>query len=290
MIDTAIVVCRFLFDAAAIYLWGSAVYLWLLVEPDLRLALWRRQTAIRRAAIVTVLVATAAILPLRTAVIGGDWSAAANADMLVAVITATNIGTAWSVQMAASLTLVLALLTLPVRIAPAATALLAGLTLASLSLTGHAAMNGGWVQPANNALHLLTGGFWIGALPVVLALLPALSQQATRVAAIRALSRFSTAGHVAVALVAASGVVSATLILGRFPPTPGSTYEVLLLVKIGLVALMIVTAVINRYVFVPRLQRHANGIRALAAGTLAEIAMVTVVIALVATFGMMTPA
>lgn len=292
MIDAGIIACRFAFDAAAILLWGSSVYLWLFVERGLRTELWNRLTPIRRLAVAILLVATVLILPLRTAVIVGDVAAAASPDMLFAVVTATNIGLAWSVQMAAGAALALFVSIVPVRHAIAGVPVLSAILLASLSLTGHAAMNTGWlqtVQQINNTMHLLAGGFWIGALPVVLMLVPGLAQAESKRSALEALKRFSSAGHLAVALVILSGVVSATMITGRFPPEPGSTYEVLLLIKIGLVGVMVILALVNRYVIVPRMRLGGAAGRALARGTLAEIVVATIVIGLVAAFGMLPP-
>lgn len=70
-----------------------------------------------------------------------------------------------------------------------------------------------------------------------------------------------------------------------------SPYQVRLLVKIGLVALMALTAVFNRYVLVPLLQRDkAPAVRALKAGAVLEIALGAVAVALVAAFGTQEPA
>lgn len=288
MIDAAIAACRILFDSAALFLWGSSAYLAVSVPSGLRTALWQRLAAARLFAMAALLLATATILPLRTLLIAGT----VDAGMLMAVATGTNVGTAWMVQMATALVLLLALLALPKTLAPAVTALLGAILLASLSLTGHAAMNSGalgLLQGANNALHLLAGGAWIGALPVLLLLLPLLRDPARRPDALLALRRFSNGGHVAVALVIASGFLSTWLITGTVLPWPSSPYRGLLLIKIALVAAMVVTAIVNRYVIVPRMRADARAGRALAIGTLTEIGLVTLVIGLVGVFGMLEP-
>lgn len=214
-------------------------WVWLLVPAGLRAALWNRLTAARRIATGALAVSLVALLPLRTVLIGDGWASATDPQMLFAVVTATNIGTAWSIQVALSAALPLALALLPAKAAPAVITLLSAGLLASLSLTGHAAMNAGWlglVQQVNDGLHLLAAGFWIGALPVVLMLLPQLAASGDTVVALK---RFSNAGHLAVALVVLSGIASTVLITGRFPPEPTSAYQTLLLAKMALVAAMV---------------------------------------------------
>lgn len=292
MIDAAVAGSRFLFYAGALFVWGAGAFLSLLVPPGIRPQLWKRLAAARALAVAALLVATLVMLPLRTAVIGGSWEAVTDPAMLVAVITATSIGAAWSVHMLAAVLLAIGPAMLPPGARPAACTVLAGILLTSLSLTGHAAMNSGWIgllQQVNNVLHLMAGGAWVGALPVILLLLPLLRDDATRSAASTALRRFSNAGHGAVILVAASGVLSTMLITGGFPPAPSSAYRTLLLIKIALVAAMILVAIGNRYLLVPRMRAHPDAARTLAIGTLTEIALVAAVIGLVATFGMMEP-
>lgn len=74
-----------------------------------------------------------------------------------------------------------------------------------------------------------------------------------------ALRRFSMAGHLAVALVIATGAANTALILGKLPVNQTSPYQLLLAAKIILVFAMSAIALINRYVFVPQLVRGPNG-------------------------------
>ncbi|MGV3490701.1 MAG: copper homeostasis membrane protein CopD [Devosia sp.] len=292
MIDAAIAAARFGFDAGTLFLFGAGAFVCLLVPRPLRQQLWVRLSAVRGWSIAAVLVATLTVLPLRTAVIGGGWEAAGNPEMLVAVIPATNIGTAWSIQIVVAMVLALGQTLAPQRFGPAPYMVLAGVLLASLSLTGHAAMSPGWMglaQQLNNTLHLLAAGAWVGALPALIYLFPLLRDPERRADAGLALRRFSTAGHFAVILVAASGIVSTLLITGNFPPAPTSAYRSLLLIKIGLVVAMILCAVVNRYVIVPKLRNRPGAIRALVVGTVAEIVLVAGVLGLVAIFGMIDP-
>ena len=88
----------------------------------------------------------------------------------------------------------------------------------------------------------------LGALVPLLIILPMLDVPARRGQAGVALRRFSTAGHAAVALVIATGVLNTLMILGRWPTDLQSPYQALLFAKILLVAAMTVLALANRYI------------------------------------------
>ncbi|PST22992.1 copper resistance protein CopD [Rhizobium sp. JAB6] len=289
---TALQLCRFLHDASLMLLWGACAYLSLLVPRALADTVWRMVAKpfllIAAIAVLTVL----AVLPVTTANIGNGWSDALDAGMIHDVIFKTTVGAAWQAQALAAIVMAGALL-LPEKRCRYGLTLGAGLGLASLSLTGHASMLEGWlkqVHRANDILHVLAGGGWLGALVPLLSTLRLLGRPECRAEAQLALRRFSNAGHVAVALVIVSGIVNTLLILKRLPTDWSSPYQMLLAVKIALVAVMAVLAIINRYVFVPWIGRnHDRALLALRLGSVAEIVIAIVVIALVAVFGMLEP-
>ncbi len=149
----------------------------------------------------------------------------------------------------------------------------------------------GVIHVLNHAVHLLSGGFWLGSLLLLPACLARLRDPAECKEAAVALRRFSRAGHVAVALVIASGVVNTILVLGRWPLDPGSPYQMLLAAKIVLVAGMTGLALVNRYVFVPDIRKQPDrAIAGIRAGTYAELALGAGVLILVAFFGLLDPA
>ncbi len=289
---TALQLCRFLHDASLMLLWGACAYLSLLVPRALADTVWRMVAKpfllIAAIAVLTVL----AVLPVTTANIGNGWSDALDAGMIHDVIFKTTVGAAWQAQALAAIVMAGALL-LPEKRCRYGLTLGAGLGLASLSLTGHASMLEGWlkqVHRANDILHVLAGGGWLGALVPLLPTLRLLGRPECRAEAQLALRRFSNAGHVAVALVIVSGIVNTLLILKRLPTDWSSPYQMLLAVKIALVAIMAVLAIINRYVFVPWIGRnHDRALLALRLGSVAEVVIAIVVIALVAVFGMLEP-
>lgn len=235
------------------------------------------------------LVATTLIgLPLRAALVGEGWSDALDPLTISALLTDTSIGTAWLGQGAATL-LLLASTRLAEGFRIAATALSSALLLGSITLTGHtAAGDGGAWRHANALIHLLTAGAWFGALAPVLLGLPLLKHAALGAQAKVALMRFSSAGHVVVAAVILSGLGNMFFIFGGLPKNWTQPYQCLLGLKIGLVVLMALVAIGNRYVWLPR-SKQADGLPWLWAGTLGEILLAFAVIGLVAWFGTLAP-
>jgi putative copper resistance protein D len=242
-------------------------------------------------AIVAVATAAAA-LPVETATIGSGWNDAADRTTLEAVLFETGVGRAWQLQAVASL-LVLAALLFPRHLRLRALAFASALALVSLALTGHAVMHAGWTGAAhriNDALHVLAAGAWLGALIPLFLVLVALGLPEWQGAAGVALAHFSTAGHIAVALVVASGIMSTFLILGGWPTDWLSPYQAMLAAKIAVTAVMIVIALFNRYTLVPQiLDQPQRTLRSLRLGVIAEIALGLIAIGLVSVFGMLDP-
>jgi copper resistance protein D len=98
----------------------------------------------------------------------------------------------------------------------------------------------------NHILHLLSGGCWLGSLVVLPAGLARLRDPALCAHATIALRRFSSAGHIAVALVVITGIVNTSSIVGGWPDDLASPYQLLLNAKIVLVIAMACLAVTNR--------------------------------------------
>ncbi|WP_413991564.1 copper homeostasis membrane protein CopD [Labrys okinawensis] len=290
--DTALALCRFLHDASVMLLWGGCAYLAWLVPRELAEAVGRR---LRTLTIVAVAVAVATVLlalPLETAEIGEGWNDAIDLETIHDVLFGTTVGSAWMAQFLCALVLAGAAL-VRWRARLVAMAVASGLLLASLALTGHAVMQSGWTGAghiANDIVHVLAGGAWLGALIPLLPVLAALSNPARRSDAGRALRRFSNVGHAAVALVLASGLINTLLILGHLPLDWSSPYQQLLTAKIVLVAVMTGLAIVNRYVFVPMMKRsRINVTAALRFATIAEIALGLGAIGAVSVFGMLEP-
>jgi copper resistance protein D len=290
--EVALAVCRFLHEASAMLLFGAFAYLATLVPRDLACVVGRRLRSARVILIALAAATTAAALPVKTALIGDGWPDAFDPTATRAVLFETSVGGAWQAEAGAALLLVATLAaSAPYR--QAATALAAGLLVASLALTGHAVMQEGWLGMAhrvNDAVHVLSGGAWLGALVPLLPILAMLNDPERCGAAEMALRQFSTAGHVAVALAILSGVINTILVLGRWPTDWSSPYQTMLAAKIALVVAMVCLALVNRYRFVPRMAAHRrDAAGAIRSNTIAELTLGLGVIGLVSVFGLLAP-
>ena len=140
--------------------------------------------------------------------------------------------------------------------------LLAGLALALPAATSHAAT----ASPAGfaaigaitDAVHLLTAGFWLGGLAVLLLLFRRREPNM-----LLALSLFSDWAMVAVLLLVMTGLINAASILLGQKGTASLLYLSVLGAKLVLVAGMIVLAVVNRFRLMPKarealIARHAG--------------------------------
>lgn len=169
--------------------------------------------------------------------------------------------------------------------------ILAGLLLASLAPISHAAA-GGRESPfwgtLNDAVHLLTAGFWLGAL-MVLALLISRRQDKTEALADQ-LRLFSRWGSFVVAMLVLTGLINAASILPASARSLHNSYVDVLLSKIGLVSIMAGLAATNRWHFVPDLKTdRGRNARYLAISIQVELLLGMMVVAIVGYLGLMAP-
>ncbi|HWA17804.1 MAG TPA: copper homeostasis membrane protein CopD [Devosia sp.] len=287
--DLLLEAARFVTYAAALQLFGVAVFQRWLAPGGLRTALEPRA---RPLAILAALVLPAAMLAWLAATAGGmgdGWSSAIDPKTLWLVLTATSFGKIWG-----------PLLILAVLLAAIAfwrshwTALAIGTTVAlcGLGLVGHAAIASGMAGILNRisqALHLLSSAFWLGSLLPLLICLPFFRDPAHMAEADQTLRRFSGLGHFAVALLMLSGVANSWFILGGSGFDLTRPYEQLLALKVMIAIGMVCLAIGNRYVFVPRIPNGGPGLGELAQGTIAEIVFSAAILALVSVIGTMSP-
>jgi putative copper resistance protein D len=286
----ALALVQLCFDAAAIAAYGVSGFIAWIAPNRLGQAIAASSNFLIVAASSLAVLSTLAWLPIEAAVIGESWQSAVDRSTLSAILFDTAIGKAWLVRLALSLLLMAAL---PWRSASIASLVLSGLLLASLALTGHADMDEGMrgvLHILNDALHVLAGGAWLGSLLVLPGCLARLRDPAFCADAKSALRRFSSAGHLAVALVIATGIINTALVLRSWPTDFASTYQMLLATKIALVAGMTGLALINRYIFVPRMLTPPDrAIIQIRNSTYAELALGAGVLALVAFLGILDP-
>jgi copper resistance protein D len=263
-----------------------------------------RLTRITWAAFAVAILSGAAWLVFVAAEIAGTAVAdAVSQGVAWTVLTQTAFGDAWTLRLeTASLLAVLLLLPKPNRglafTADIISALLASALAASLAWAGHAAATeglDGTIHLASDALHLVAAGAWLGAL-WPLAILLGLARQAgdpvSAAIAYQATQRFSILGISSVAAILASGVVNTYEILGIEAFSLSTDYNRLLLAKIGLFAVMLAIAAVNRQRLTPQLsdgRDHRRAMQQLRLNSLTEVGLGFLILAIVAVLGRIPP-
>ena len=250
---------RGLHEASLMALFGSACVLALLAVrvPELALESAPLNLARRLAALMALITA-----PLWMALVAAEMTgipaAATDAQTLWQVAIQTLFGQVFLARMVLTLGLVLAVWLGRTKI----TLWLAGLNLILIAVTSHTAgaSPGGFgaIGTSSDALHLLTGGYWIGGLCVLAALL------VERPAAPRlglAVSAFAEWGMLAVALLVMTGMINAAMVLLGTPGQDSLTYLVVLGGKLVLVLAMIGLALVNHFRLLPRLTQKGVAAR-----------------------------
>ncbi len=288
--DSSLIACHLLQDASAILLWGACGYLFACVPPTLSSVTARRLRPLLRTAAAALAAATVLVLPVNAAFVGEGWSDALDLDTLQAFLFDTNLGTVWIAQA------VLALVVLPFTFRKPASlgivALGAALFLSCHIFFGHAVRlqgAGRLALQASYLMHVLAVGAWVGALVPFTAMLRHSGPDMQNDFAL-AMRRFSTVGHGVVAFVVVTGVLNAWLIHGRLWPAWHSLYDQLLVAKIVVVSAMVMIAICNRYVLVPRLKRGDGSLRVLIWLSLSEVALGSLALVLVSLFSSLDPA
>lgn len=166
--------------------------------------------------------------------------------------------------------------------------------IASLAWTGHAGATVGGLHVAADALHLCAAAAWIGGL-LSLVLFFATVRRTQRLAwvglAREATDRFSIMGIVSVAILSATGIVNAYILIGSFRALVFTEYGRLLLLKLALFAVMLALAATNRLWLAPRLALSGNGaLRRLTRNSALEFALGLAVLAIAAMLGTLHPA
>ena len=289
--DLALDVVRFIHYAAALQLFGVCVFQSLMAPAELRRHLDASSRALAVPSAWLLLLSAISWLALMAGTMGEGWADAVDPAVMLLVLRATAFGNVWIGQLLLALLLVLFLSSRREAkwLWPS---LLASLALGSLGLIGHATIGVGamgMVNRTSQVLHLLASGFWIGSLVPLLFCLRAMLESEHAAAAQAALQRFSGLGHFAVAIAIATGLANGWLLLRDTGIDLTSPYQQLLLAKVSIVGIMIVLAIVNRYVFVPAIPNGGPGLNQLRLGTIAEIVLSGGVIGLVSILGALSP-
>jgi putative copper resistance protein D len=166
-------------------------------------------------------------------------------------------------------------------------ALLSGTALFLISVTSHAAA----ASPAHftaigaisDGLHFLTGGFWIGGLPVLGLLYARRSEDFPRVIAL-----FAEWGMVAVAILVLTGMLNAATILLGGEGHDAPLYLSVLGAKLALVAVMVGLALFNHFRLMPKLTKPGEAER-LALNIRTEFCLGLVVVGLAVVLSLLPP-
>lgn len=304
MIEIALVVSRWLQFAAAVILCGApAFFLYGSQQLSARDAGWAKQLLIAS----TLLGIVAAILMLlaQSAEMSGDAASAFKADVVWGVLSDTYFGAVWIVRFLLLFAMGALVMTVQTgRVRWMALTAIGVLIAASLAWMGHGREGEGALGTAHlvaDILHLLAASVWIGALVVLLHLLRRASQggRDETVAAGYGLSRFSGIGPLVVAALLVSGLVNAWALTAPHSVSEAlmTDYARLLLVKIGLFAMMLALAALNRFSLAPRLAATAAAnehdskaaLVALRRNVLLETGLAVFVLVAVAALGVMEP-
>jgi uncharacterized membrane protein len=139
--------------------------------------------------------------------------------------------------------------------------------------------------------HLLAAGAWLGSLPALALLLGSASggRGAVPAAACAAvIRRFSVFGIAAVGTLLVTGLVNTLLLTSSLANLSDTEYGRLLLIKIGLFALMVVLASINRWFWTPKLP-DGRAIAMVWRHSLIEMGLGLLIIVIVGILGTLPP-
>lgn len=271
---------------------GCVFYSALLAPRRYRPILARRLAWIVVSCALLSIISAVAMLAAQTGLMSGDWRNVSDVGTWNAVLS-TRFGQVWHWEIGWAALSVIALLLHGSR---RENALLISVLLQLIALAGvgHATMRDGWpgtLQQANHALHLISAAFWAGGLLPLLVLMREARQSEFRIDAIRCMMRFSRYGHLAVALALLTGISNSLLIAGSPLNWQITLWSELLVAKVLLVLLMIMLALINRYLLVPRFHRAADAApRLFIRLTQLELLLAIGVIGLVSVFATLAPA
>jgi putative copper resistance protein D len=188
--------------------------------------------------------------------------------------------------------LVLLATTMPVFSAYLPRIALSGLALAAIALTGHAAAAGSdrflLVRAANDAVHLLAAGFWVGALVEIVPL--AIAQRRSVADLAPALRVFSFWGTIAVSLLVAAGAINSYIILFGAHARWSGAYVGLLAVKLTLAAVMVSLALVNRFHVLPAIEKQQpDSAGNLVASSVIELVVGVSILIIVSVLGTLAP-
>lgn len=302
--DWATVSVRFALYLDLTALFGLPLFgLYALRREEISSGIGSRYVAISSAlAAVGIGLSLANIAVMAKAMTGASEYAELQSHVFEMIVTGTDFGAAWAVRLVA---LVLCLLVaLFARRWPAlqigVLAAAGGVALSTLAWGGHGAMDDGvrrYIHLASDIGHLAAAGAWVGALIAFVLLARAASTPETVALLSRTSNGFAQVGTIVVATLTVTGVINYLLIVGlTLPELSLTSYGGLLAIKLGLFGTMLALAATNRYFLSPQLEHavksgnHAAAVRTFRRSLIFETSAATLILALVASLGILSPA
>jgi putative copper export protein/mono/diheme cytochrome c family protein len=242
--------------AALVSLFGTLVFLTLVSPAAVAEAaeyaprLRRRLLRVARISAMLALIVGIAWITVESAVIAGAGSIAMTLQALPVVALRTQFGQ-WLLVRGVLLLAMLPLLR-PWRTGNPVAAVLAAMALALQPMLGHAGALGGSLGTTlilSEILHLLAAGAWLGGLLPLFITLGTLPHNA----AATACRSFTPVGLSAVLVLGGTATVQVTEFMGGVPGLFGTGYGHIALVKLGLFAVLLALAAINRLALTERL-------------------------------------
>jgi putative copper resistance protein D len=262
--------------------WAHLLALMTVFGGSAFLALLKRRKLAREDAIeplrvpaaVVALVSAIMQVPLTAAGMTGGWRGGMDPDALLAVVRYSQFGRVFAFR--AVVLSGLCVFAIWSQTRHTYLAVLSGLGLLCVAFTGHVAASG--------AVHMLAAGLWLGGLILILRLfLDSHESPATMVAPVRLFSEWGT--YLVAVLVLAGGINVGVILANE---RIGEQYAIVLATKIVLAAAMVGLAILNRWRFLPALERHRNEF-ALARSIHIEIALGVLIVGLAAVLGSISP-
>lgn len=284
------IISRFVHFANLFFILASSLFIVYLAPQPFASELARRLTSYQRFSIIVNFISAIVLSLSQLYQIADSWTDLLHSPIYIAVI-ATSLGHIYTFQMLGGLIMML-YSNLLIRYQKILW-LSSSVVLLSLAYIGHAAMRDdiiGSMQRISQMLHLFSAAYWSGGLIIVIVCLAYTKTERWKHQGVITLMRFSYYGHFAVVVVVVTGIINSWLIVGAIPAR-FNNYIILLLIKALIVGLMVIVALINRYILVPRFKLTDQELnqKLFVLLTIVELILSLGALALVALFATLTP-
>ncbi|NRN28102.1 copper homeostasis membrane protein CopD [Photorhabdus heterorhabditis] len=254
--------CRFTHFVAVMLMFGLSIFTAMLVPDRFSVLIDAR---LRLGVIINTVVALITAigwLVIQAGLMGDGWQDTYDPEIWRAVL-GTTFGKIWQWQILVAVVTTGFLFINNQKARNILMLISSTILLSCHAFIGHAVIHDGMLgilHQINQVIHLLSAGYWFGGLwPFLLCLQFLRIRNELAVGLDRqvmiSMMRFSTYGHIAVILIIVTGMISSLILLPDWPEYSGTEYQSMLWLKIALVAAMVMLALINRYILVPKLRQ-----------------------------------